>query len=427
MAKSDAILERLLRLHPKTIDLSLGRILELLERLGNPHEKLPPVVHVAGTNGKGSTIAFLRAMLEAAGYRTHVYTSPHLVRFNERIRLAGSLIEENALSDLLEVCESANQGEPITYFEITTAAAFKAFAETPADIVLLECGLGGRYDATTVIDRPALTAITPISMDHMQFLGNTLAEIAGEKAAIQKRGVTTIVGPQTPIAAQVIDDAAKARGASVYRAGAEWHSTGEDDTLIFENAEIRRRFPLPALPGPHQIDNAGLAIAGLGNLVGFKVDDAAISRGLRTVDWPARVQHLPTGKLVDLLPPGWELWLDGGHNAAAGEMLAAVAAEWTDGALHLIFGMLNSKEPTDFLRPLAARAIGLHGVAIPNEEASLSASEATKAGDAVGLSAAPAAGFATAIETIVQQNSAPGRILICGSLYLAGQVLAENS
>jgi len=427
MAKSDAILERLLRLHPKKIDLSLGRILELLERLGNPHEKLPPVVHVAGTNGKGSTIAFLRAMLEAAGYRTHVYTSPHLVRFNERIRLAGSLIEENALSDLLEVCESANQGEQITYFEITTAAAFKAFAETPADIVLLECGLGGRYDATTVIDRPALTAITPISMDHMQFLGNTLAEIAGEKAAIQKRGVTTIVGPQTPIAAQVIDDAAKARGASVYRAGAEWHSTWENDALIFENAEIRRRFPLPALPGPHQIDNAGLAIAGLGNLDGFKVDDAAISRGLRTVDWPARVQHLATGKLVNLLPPGWELWLDGGHNAAAGEMLAAVAAEWTDGALHLVFGMLNSKEPTDFLRPLAARAIGLHGIAIPNEEASLSASEATKAGDAVGLSAAPAAGFATAIETIVQQNSAPGRILICGSLYLAGQVLAENS
>lgn len=426
MAKSDAILERLLRLHPKKIDLSLGRVLGLLERLGNPHQQLPPVVHVAGTNGKGSTIAFLRAMLEAAGYRVHVYTSPHLVHFNERIRLAGTLIEEDALSDLLEACEIANQGEQITYFEITTAAAFKAFAETPADIVLLECGLGGRYDATTVIDRPALTAITPVSMDHMQFLGNTLEEIAGEKAAIQKRGVMTIVGPQMPTAARVIDVAATERGASLYRAGTEWHSTQEDDALIFEDAQGCRRFPLPALPGPHQIDNAGLAIAGLSNLDGFKVDDAAISQGLRMVEWPARVQHLATGKLVDLLPPGWELWLDGGHNAAAGETLAAVAEDWSDGGLHLVFGMLNSKEPKDFLRPLVPHAIGLHGVVIPNEEASFSASEATDAGRAVGLSAEPSEGVAAAIETIVTQNTIPGRILICGSLYLAGQVLAEN-
>jgi dihydrofolate synthase/folylpolyglutamate synthase len=426
MAKSDAILDRLLRLHPKKIDLSLARVLGLLDRLGNPHEKLPPVVHVAGTNGKGSTIAFLRAMLEAAGYQVHVYTSPHLVHFNERIRLAGSLIEEDALSGLLEACETANEGEQITYFEITTAAAFKAFAETPADIVLLECGLGGRYDATSVIDRPALTAITPVSMDHMQFLGNTLAEISGEKAAIQKRGVTTIVGPQMPIAAQVIEDEAKARGASLYRAGAEWHSTQEDNAMIFEDAQGRRRFPLPALPGLHQIENAGLAIAGLGNLNRFKIDDVAISQGLRTVEWPARGQRLATGKLVDLLPPGWELWLDGGHNAAAGETLAAVAGEWRNGGLHLIFGMLNSKEPTEFLRPLATYAIGLHGVAIPNEEASLSSSEATEAGRAVGISAALSDGVTAAIKTIVGQNPAPGRILICGSLYLAGQVLAEN-
>jgi dihydrofolate synthase/folylpolyglutamate synthase len=426
MAKSDAILERLLRLHPKKIDLSLGRVLRLLDRLDNPHKKLPPVVHVAGTNGKGSTIAFLRAMLEAAGYRVHVYTSPHLVHFNERIRLAGSLIEEDALSSLLEVCETANEGEQITYFEMTTAAAFKAFADTPANIVLLECGLGGRYDATTVVDRPALTAITPISMDHVQFLGNTLAEIAGEKAAIQKCGVTTIVSPQMQIAAQVIEDAANARGALLYRAGAEWHSSREDDALVFEDAQGRRRFPLPALPGLHQINNAGLAIAGLGKLNNFKVDDAAIAQGLRTVEWPARVQRLATGKLVDLLLPGWELWLDGGHNAAAGEALAAVLGDWQDGPLHLIFGMLNSKEPTDFLRPLAAYAVGLHGVAIPNEEASLSSLESADAGHAVGISSAPSAGVAAAIETIVQPNTAPGRILICGSLYLAGQVLAEN-
>ena len=219
MAKSDAILERLLRLHPKKIDLSLDRVLHLLDRLGRPHEKLPPVVHVAGTNGKGSSIAFMRAMLEAAGYRAHVYTSPHLVRFNERIRLAGELISEAALSALLEDCETANRGDSITYFEITTAAAFKAFAETPADIVLLECGLGGRYDATSVVSLPALTAITPVSMDHMQFLGDTLAQIAGEKAAIQKPGVVSVIGAQTDIPLRVIEDEASARGASLHRIG----------------------------------------------------------------------------------------------------------------------------------------------------------------------------------------------------------------
>lgn len=426
MARSDAILERLLQLHPKKIDLSLGRVLRLLGQLGNPHEKLPPVVHVAGTNGKGSSIAFLRAMLEAAGYRVHVYTSPHLVHFNERIRLAGTLIEEAALAELLEACETANQGESITYFEITTAAAFKAFADAPADIVLLECGLGGRYDATTVVDQPALTAITPISMDHMQFLGDTLAEIAGEKAAIQKRGVTTIVGPQSDTAARVIEDAAGARGASLYRAGAEWQAEVEDGQFIYRSDNGRRVFPLPALPGLHQISNAGLAIAGLENLAGFSVDDAAISMGLDQVDWPARVQHLSRGQLVDLLPDGWELWLDGGHNAAAGETLARVAEDWQDTKLHLVFGMLDSKEPADFLRPLSDIAAGLYGIAIPGEEASLSADAATEAARANGIRAVSAPSVTAAVKDIVSNATAPGRILICGSLYLAGQVLAEN-
>ena len=426
MAKSDAVLARLLRLHPKNIDLSLGRVLTLLSRLGDPHEKLPPVVHVAGTNGKGSSIAFLRAMLEAAGYAVHVYTSPHLVHFNERIRLAGRFIGEGELYDLLEACERVNAGDPITYFEITTVAAFKAFAENPADIVLLECGLGGRYDATTVVDRPALTAITPVSMDHMQFLGDTLAEIAGEKAAIQKPGVVSVIGPQTDAAHSVIEAEAIARGAHIFRAGLEWDVRAESGQLVYTSQAGSRRFPLPALPGPHQIGNAGLAIAGLEKLSGFKVLDSHIGTGLRTVDWPARIQRLTRGPLVDLLPEGWQLWLDGGHNAAAGEMLAAVAADWPPRPLHLIFGMLDSKDPAAFLAPLVTRVSGLQAVVIPEEDASLSANALVRAAASLGLAGAEASSVTDAVRRIAQDTHEPTRILICGSLYLAGQVLAEN-
>ena len=424
MAKSDAILERLLRLHPKKIDLSLDRVLHLLDRLGRPHEKLPPVVHVAGTNGKGSSIAFMRAMLEAAGYRAHVYTSPHLVRFNERIRLAGELISEAALSALLEDCETANRGDSITYFEITTAAAFKAFAETPADIVLLECGLGGRYDATSVVSLPALTAITPVSMDHMQFLGDTLAQIAGEKAAIQKPGVVSVIGAQTDIPLRVIEDEASARGAPLHRMDVEWTASREAEHLVFDGV---RRFPLPGLPGSHQIANAGLAIACIDKLDEFKVGDDAIAQGLRHVDWPARVQRLTSGPLIDALPDGWELWLDGGHNAAAGETLAAVASDWAEAPLYLVFGMLDSKEPAAFLRPLVVRIEALHAIAIPGEDASLSADAAAAAAKNLGIVATPAEDVGAAIAAISANATAPGRILICGSLYLAGQVLADNA
>lgn len=414
-----------MQLHPKKIDLSLDRVLDLLDRLGRPHEKLPPVIHVAGTNGKGSTIAFLRAMLEAAGYRVHVFTSPHLVRFNERIRLAGDLISEAALAELLERCESVNAGVPITYFEITTAAAFKAFADTPADILLLECGLGGRYDATTVVAKPALTVITPVSMDHMQFLGDTLGQIAGEKAAIQKPDVVSVIGTQDPVAAEVIAAEASARGASLYRANQDWRADRAGDQLVFESAAGQRFFPNPSLIGPHQIQNAGLAIACLEKLVGFRVDDDAIARGLLSVDWPARVQHLQSGPLVDLLSQNWELWLDGGHNAAAGEILAAVAADWP-GQVHLICGMLNSKEPVAFLQPLHPHAASLQGVAIPDEAASLAAEEIATAGAVIGIPAEPAPDVIAAVTRIIAGNAAPGRILICGSLYLAGQILAEN-
>ena len=423
MARSDAILERLLRLHPKKIDLSLGRILKLLERLGRPHEKLPPVVHVAGTNGKGSSIAFMRAMLEFAGYRVHVYVSPHLVRFNERIRVGGELISDLDLCNLLEDCERANGGDAITYFEITTAAAFKAFADTKADIALLECGLGGRFDATTVVPQPALTAITPVSMDHMQFLGDTLAEIASEKAAIQKAGVMSVIGDQSPTPLRVIEGEAMRRGASLHRMGVEWHVRQEGGQMVFDES---RHFPLPALPGSHQVANAGLAIACIDRLDGFHVSDNAIEHGLQKVDWPARMQRLVSGPLVDNLPSGWELWLDGGHNAAAGEALAAVVADWGTTPLHLIFGMLDSKKPVDFLRPLAKRVRYLRAVTIPGEEASFSAEKVVDAAKSLGITAGAAEDVGAAIAAILGTTNEPSRILICGSLYLAGQVLAEN-
>ncbi|MGH7092130.1 MAG: bifunctional folylpolyglutamate synthase/dihydrofolate synthase, partial [Stellaceae bacterium] len=343
-AGSDRVLDRLTRLHPKKIDLSLGRIETLLAALGGPHLGLPPVIHVAGTKGKGSTVAILRACLEAAGYRVHAYISPHLVRFHERIRLAGTLIEEDALIALLEECERANGEAPITFFEITTAAAFLAFARTPADIALIEVGVGGRLDATNVVPRPAVAAITPVSIDHVAFLGDTLAAIAGEKAGILKPGVTGIVAPQPLEAESVIAARAAAIGAPLYRAGREWRCAASDHGMRYEGMRWRLDLPPPSLLGAHQILNAGTALACLERLDGFSIRPAALATGLRHIDWPARLQLLQCGPLVDLLPPGGELWLDGGHNPAAGEVLGPVLAGWRERPVDLVVGMLNTKD-----------------------------------------------------------------------------------
>src|SRR3954470_2330611 len=359
---SDRVLSRLMQLHPKKIDLSLGRIEHLLDALGNPQERLPPAIHVAGTNGKGSTVATLRACLEAAGCRVHVYTSPHLVRFHERIRLAGELIEEEALLAFLEECEQANRGEPITFFEITTAAAFLAFSRTPADIVLLETGLGGRLDATNVLRRPAATAITPISLDHQAFLGDTVAAIAGEKAGILKPGAPAIIGPQPAEAEAVIERRAAAVDAPLFRWRREWHCEARGDGMRYEGPRWQLDLPLPSLPGMHQIVNAGTAIACLEQLPQLSLPPAAIAAGLRQIDWPARMQRLRHGPLIDLLPAGWELWLDGGHNPAAGEVIAEVVRGWRDRPLDLIVGMLNTKDASGFLAPLAAHARTLYAV-----------------------------------------------------------------
>jgi dihydrofolate synthase/folylpolyglutamate synthase len=436
-SSSDIVLERLNKLHPKLIDLELSRVQRLLARVGNPERKLPPVIHVAGTNGKGSVIAYLRAFLEAAGYRVHVYTSPHLVRFNERIRLAGSLIEEPTLIELLEECEQANGGQQITFFEVTTVAAYLAFSRNPADILLLETGLGGTFDATNVIDRPLASVLMPISMDHMQFLGDSLEQIAANKAGIIKQGRPAIVGRQPDEALAVFEAKAKELNAPLYRYGKEWFVDGLlKDSLRFLDTRGPRRYPPPGLLGSHQFANAGTAIAATRWLEGFKIDDGAIAQGLRNVEWPARMQRLTHGPLTEMLPKNWELWLDGGHNEDAGQVIADMIRDWgnQDRArghelhTHAIFGMLSTKDPEAFLKPLSPLLDDLNAVAIPGDHASLSAEDCVKAGTAVGLISSGFPSVEAALRSVVDahEDGPPCRVLICGSLYLAGTVLAEN-
>ena len=391
------------------------------------------MVHVAGTNGKGSLIAILKAVLEAAGLSVHAYTSPHLVRFNERIAVSGRTIADAALGAVLERCEQANGGRPITYFEITTAAAFLAFADAPADVVLLETGLGGRLDATNVIAKPALCAITPVSRDHVQFLGEDIAAIAFEKAGILKPGVTCIVAPQTTAAIEVIETRAGAVGAPLLCSGRDWRVEAADGGMAYIEDTARLELPLPALAGEHQMVNAGAAIACARRLSGVAVDAvdavdaAAIARGLGQVHWPARLQRLTDGVLAAIAGPDWELWLDGGHNRAAAEALARVAEGWRDRPLYLVFGAMNSRDPGDFLAPLAGHIRGLRAVAIPREQNSLGPDEIVAAAGGAGLDAAPSDSLADAVGDIVTSGGTGGRILICGSLYLAGAALVLDS
>lgn len=418
---SDIILERMMTLHPKVIDLTFDRIDPLLATLGHPERKLPPVIHIAGTNGKGSTQAMIRAGLEGAGKSVHAYISPHLARFHERITLAGEHISEPALTDLLDRCYTANNGDTITYFEITTAAALLAFAETSADYTLLEVGLGGKMDATNVVDKPALTVITPVSIDHTQFLGNTLTEIAGEKAGIIKRGVPCIVGPQPDEALEVIEAAANRLGAPLMVHGQHWHVWEERGRLVYQDETGLLDLPLPALIGAHQIQNAGIAIAALRQL-GF--DDTACEAAVTNAKWPARLQRLKHGPLVEAAKTA-ELWLDGGHNPAAGHALSEALTRLPTRPLHLICGMLNTKDITGYLHPLAQHAKSLHAVSIPGEAATLPAAETAKAAKQVGMETHIADNVQSAIADIIQTDP-NARILICGSLYLAGIVLREN-
>jgi len=418
---SDVILERLMSLHPKIIDLTLDRVTRLLGALDDPHLDLPPVVHIAGTNGKGSTQAMLRAGLEGVGKRVQAYTSPHLARFHERIRLASGLISEDELQSVLEECETANGGVPITYFEITTVAALLAFSRDPADYCLLEVGLGGRLDATNVLDKPKLCVITPVSLDHQQYLGDTLEEIAFEKAGILKPGVPCIVGEQSPEALAVIEDRARAVGADLVIEGQDFQTYEEHDRLVFQDEAGLLDLPLPSLIGAHQAKNAGMAIAGLRAL---GLGDDACEAAVRHAHWPGRLQHLRTGALVDLSGDA-ELWLDGGHNAAAGVALAEALGRLDQRPLHLICGMLKTKDVRSYLQPLSSRAKSLLAVSVPGEAATLRADETVSAAQEVGLEASAAQNVRDAI-TSITRIAPHARILICGSLYLAGHVLREN-
>ena len=431
----DRVLDRLGRLHPKVIDLSLDRVLTLLEKLGHPQLKLPPVVHVAGTNGKGSTIAFLRAFAEAVGLRTHVYTSPHLVRFAERIRVAGRLLDDAELLALLEEVEAVNDGAPITFFEITTAAAFLAFSRAPADLTILETGLGGRLDATNLVERPALTILTPIAMDHEQFLGGRIESIAAEKAGIMKRGIACILADQSRKVSKVLEARSLELGVPLIKEGKDFflRATPDGGTL-FKGSAVEWALPSPGLSGAFQLRNAAVALAAVERLTRTEkppvlpeIPLSALALGMRSVEWPARLQRLTRGPLVDALPEGWEVWLDGGHNPHAAEALARHTRSWRDKTLLGILGMLSTKDVDGYMEPLAARFHSLRTIAIPGEAASLSAEDAAAAAMRhFCMDAQPAASVQAALADLVTTAPGPARVLICGSLYLAGQILAEN-
>ncbi|HEY6433196.1 MAG TPA: folylpolyglutamate synthase/dihydrofolate synthase family protein [Acetobacteraceae bacterium] len=414
-SRIDGIVARLHGLHPRLIDLSLDRLIALLAKLGSPERRLPPVVHVAGTNGKGSTCAFLRGIAEAAGLRVHVYTSPHLVRFNERIRLAGRLVSDDALATALEQVEAVNAGAPITVFEVITAVAFHLFAQVPADLCVLEVGLGGRGDATNVIDHPAACAITSISLDHREMLGETIAAIAAEKAGIIKPGVPLAIGAQSPEASDVLLAQAERLGAPVRRRGRDWRI----EPGRYQDWRGSLSLPAPSLPGAHQYDNLGIALAALRATALPIPDSAAV--GAAQAEWPARLQLL-TGRLARLLPDGWELWLDGGHNPDAGRVLAEHLAGWADRPVHLVVGMKQSKDAAEFLRPLLPRASSVWAVAEAEQHLALPVEAIIAASGGV---ARPGPVVTEALRSL-PYGSGPARVLICGSLYLAGEILKQD-
>ncbi|WND03937.1 folylpolyglutamate synthase/dihydrofolate synthase family protein [Temperatibacter marinus] len=433
-AASDAILTRLMSLHPKVIDLSLGRLMTLLKKLGNPQNSLPPVIHIAGTNGKGSTTATFRAIAEAAGHRVHAYTSPHLVRFHERIRLAGQLISETYLSEILQEVEEKNAGDSITYFEVTTAAALLAFSRTPADFCILEVGLGGRLDATNVIPKPALTCITPVSMDHEQFLGHTLEAIAKEKAGIIKEDTPLIVGPQQGPALQAIAREADIKNAptSLWNKHYEAVIHSETGDLIYEDAKGKLVLPQSTLHGRHQIMNAAMAIAIARTQKALSIPESAIKAGLGWVRWPARLQEIEDSLLNDLLPDEHALWLDGGHNPAAAVVIKKfihdeLGEDLGERPVFLILGMMGTKDATGYLKNLTGTVNQVIAVDIPGEENAAAPAFLAAAATDVGIHGTMATSVTKAIEAIAEQTKtgpAPF-ILLGGSLYLAGSILRE--
>ncbi len=420
----DRILERLNRLHPKSIDLSLGRVRRLLAALGHPERRLPPVVHIAGTNGKGSTLAMLDAMLQAQGLTTHRYISPHLVRFHERILVQGAAIDDDALEAVLLEAETANGDAPITFFEITTAAAMLAFSRTPADVLLLETGLGGRLDATNVVPRPLMTLISPISFDHEAYLGRTLSAIAREKCGILRPEVPAVVGPQHAAAATAIRQACARLGAPLAIAGEAFRAEATSDGLRFADADGTLELPAPILPGAHQIQNAGLAIAAARRLGPLAPARAAIAAGLRSTHWPARLQRLDRGRLLGTIRHEDELWVDGGHNPEAGQAVASFFDALERRPLRVVLGMLTTKDASGYLAPLAPQVDRLVAVDITDSDSAQPPSRLVDTARRLGVEAATADDLKGGLASLA--SGAPARIAVLGSLYLAGRALAEN-
>ncbi|MBN9006162.1 MAG: bifunctional folylpolyglutamate synthase/dihydrofolate synthase [Rhizobiales bacterium] len=424
------VVARVSKLHPNKIDLTLDRMQRILARLDHPERKLPPVIHVAGTNGKGSTVAYLRAILEAAGLKVHAYTSPYLVRLNECVRLAGTLVGDDDLRDALLECERVNGGEPITEFEMKTAAAFLLFAKVPADVLLLEVGLGGRLDSTNVVEAPLACVITPIGIDHIEFLGNSLIQIAGEKAGIIKRGVPVITAEQLPEAQAVIEQRAKQMRSPLHAAGQDWHVSVERGRLVYQDERGLLDLAAPRLFGRHQFDNAGLAIATLRTQTLFRIDTAAYERGVTGAEWPARMQRLTSGRLVDRAPRDAEIWLDGGHNADGGRVAAAALGDLEERVsrpLVLIVGMMGTKDARGFLANFAGLTRHIIVVPIPETENAMPPDVLADAVRALGMRVEAASDVAAALQSLTRlAYEIPPRILIAGSLYLAGHVLAEN-
>ncbi|MBY0422359.1 MAG: bifunctional folylpolyglutamate synthase/dihydrofolate synthase [Parvularculaceae bacterium] len=429
MADPLDVLARLAERRPVLIDLGLERMLAALARLGDPHKRLPPTLHVAGTNGKGSTCAYLRAILEANGHSVHVFTSPHLVRFNERIVVAGREISDEALADVLIRCDVEVGSKALTFFEATTCAAFLAFAETPADYLVLEVGLGGRLDATNVVDNPLVTAITPVGLDHMQFLGDTVEKIAFEKAGILKRGAPAAIGPQTPGALDVIERQAARVGAPLFAYGSSWTAWSEQGRLLYQDDDGLSDLDAPRLLGQHQILNAGLAVA-TAKAAGLGLSDKTLSQGVAAARWPARMQRLRSGPIVALAEAAGdpEVWLDGGHNPHAAKALAAVLADLEEKApkrLALIAGMQSTKDQSGFFAPFKGVAAEVLTVKADHEGAA-DAGVVAEAAERAGLPARPAASVEDAARRIFADGR-PTRLLICGSLYLAGEVLRAHA
>ncbi len=425
-----SVLKRLEHLHPKAIDLSLDRVTRLLHDLGNPHTRTPPVIHIAGTNGKGSTLAFLRAMFEAGGYRVHAFISPHLRRFHERITLGAAdgaaPIAEERLVDVLIRAERANAGAPMTFFEITTAAAFLAFAETPGDVLLLETGLGGRLDATNMVEKPLLTVITPISFDHCSFLGDTLRQIAGEKAGILKPGVPCIVARQPDEALQAIAARAAVTGSPLHAAGISWDAFEQHGRLVLQDENDLLDLPLPRLIGRHQIDNAGCALAAARRAEHLPLGEDHLAAGLMQAVWPGRMERLGPGALHEFTSPGSEIWVDGGHNPAAGEALARVIADLEDRVpcpIHMVCGMMATKDAAGFFKPFKGLVEYVATVPIPGHKNCHAPEELAAIARRQGLYAEPATDLEDALTASRALSHSPVRLLITGSLYLAGHVL----